>query len=95
MTDYPSSPDAERATLSCALQWAECFDQVASHPSGSELFYSPANREIWEAASEMHRNGEEIDVPDPEPVPAPEVAADPAPAAEVAPAPAGKKSKAA
>ena len=62
MTDYPSSPDAERATLSCALQWAECFDQVASHPSGSELFYSPANREIWEAASAMHRNGEEIDL---------------------------------
>lgn len=62
MTDYPSSPDAERATLSCALQWAECFDQVASHQSGSELFYSPANREIWEAASSMHRNGEEIDL---------------------------------
>lgn len=43
------------------------------------------------------RNGEEIEVPDPEPVPAPEVAADPAPAAEpeVAPAPAPKKSKAA
>ena len=47
------------------------------------------------------RNGEEIEVPDPEPVP--EVAADPAPAAEpevapaaeVAPAPAAKKSKAA
>lgn len=49
------------------------------------------------------RNGEEIEVPDPEPVPAPEVAADPAPAAEpevapaaeVAPAPVPKKSKAA
>ena len=49
------------------------------------------------------RNGEEIEVPDPEPVPAPEVAADHAPAAEpevapaaeVAPAPAPKKSKAA
>ena len=47
------------------------------------------------------RNGEEIEVPDPEPVP--EVAADHAPAAEpevapaaeVAPAPVGKKSKAA
>ena len=47
------------------------------------------------------RNGEEIEVPDPEPVP--EVAADHAPAAEpevapaaeVAPAPAPKKSKAA
>ena len=39
------------------------------------------------------RNGEEIEVPDPEPVP--EVAADHAPAAEAAPAPAGKKSKAA
>lgn len=62
MSDYPSNPDAERATLSCALQWSDCFDKVALHPSGSDLFYHPANREIWETAMAMRRTGHEIDL---------------------------------
>lgn len=62
MSNYPSNIDAERAVLSCALQWTESFDSVLSHPSGADLFYNPGIRAIWNAASAMHRAGQEIDL---------------------------------
>lgn len=49
--NLPSNPDAERAVLSCALQWPQCHDTVAAHPAGAELFYTPAHREIYSALS--------------------------------------------
>lgn len=58
----PSNPDAEKAVLSCALQWEDCFNRIASHPSGSDLFYSPAHREIWSAMTGLHRTGQPIDL---------------------------------
>lgn len=62
MSNYPSNPDAEKAVLSCAMQWGECFDTVALHPSGSDLFYSPAYRQIWQTMLEMSREGLGIDL---------------------------------
>ena len=62
MSNYPSNPDAEKAVLSCAMQWGECFDSVALHPSGSDLFYSPAYRKIWETMLGMSREGLGIDL---------------------------------
>jgi replicative DNA helicase len=62
MTNLPSSPDEEKAVLSCALQWTESFDKVAAHPSGSDLFYTPAYREIWETMLSMHRSGAKPDL---------------------------------
>jgi len=47
--NYPSDPDAERAVLSCALQWPDCYDKVAAHSSGADLFYLPHHRLIWSA----------------------------------------------
>jgi replicative DNA helicase len=62
MTSLPSNPDAERALLSCALQWPESFDKIALHPSGSDLFYNPANREIWAAMQSVRREAGELDL---------------------------------
>ena len=62
MSNYPSSPDEEKAVLSCALQWSESFDSVASHSGGSDLFYHPAYREIWEMMLSMRRGGAKPDL---------------------------------
>ncbi len=62
MSNYPSSPDEEKAVLSCALQWSESFDSVASHSCGSDLFYHPAYREIWEMMLSMRRRGSKPDL---------------------------------
>lgn len=62
MTGLPSTPDAEKAVLSCALQWSESFDAVSQHPSGSDLFYHPAYREIWATMAKMKRDGQSIDL---------------------------------
>jgi replicative DNA helicase len=62
MSNLPSNPDAEKAVLSCALQWGDCLDKVATHPSGSDLFYTPAHREIWGAMLGLQRTGQHIDL---------------------------------
>jgi replicative DNA helicase len=62
MSNLPSTPDAEKAVLSCALQWGDCLDKVATHPSGSDLFYTPAHREIWGAMMGLQRTGQHIDL---------------------------------
>jgi replicative DNA helicase len=62
MSNLPSSPDAEKAVLSCALQWSDSFDTVAEHPSGQDLFYTPAYREIWGEMMTMKRSGHAIDL---------------------------------
>jgi replicative DNA helicase len=62
MSNLPSNPDAEKAVLSCALQWGDCLDRVATHPSGSDLFYAPSHREIWSAMMALNRTGQHIDL---------------------------------
>jgi replicative DNA helicase len=62
MSNLPSNPDAERALLSCALQWSESFDRIALHPSGADLFYTPAHREIWQAMQIVRREAGELDL---------------------------------
>jgi replicative DNA helicase len=47
MSNLPSTPDAEKALLSCALQWPECLEAIAEHPGGTALFYVPAHVEIF------------------------------------------------
>ena len=47
--NLPASPDAEKAVLSCALQWSDCYDAVSGHPFGADLFYLPHHKDIWRA----------------------------------------------
>lgn len=60
--NLPASPDDEKAVLSCALQWPDCYDAVAAHPSGSDLFYLPHHREIWNAMISAKVGGEGLDL---------------------------------
>lgn len=58
----PCSPDAERAVLSCALQWPECSDTVAATPEGDRIFYAPANRDVWVALRDMRADSRPVDI---------------------------------
>ena len=58
----PNNPDAERAVLSCAMQWRESYDILAQHSTGLDLFYSPPHRTIWAAMGEMTRSGLNVDL---------------------------------
>jgi replicative DNA helicase len=58
----PCSNDAERAVLSCALQWPDCIGKILSQHGGERLFYIPANRITWNALEKLHRERGEIDL---------------------------------
>lgn len=58
----PCSNDAERAVLSCALQWPDCIGRILSQHGGERLFYIPANRVTWNALEKLHRERGEIDL---------------------------------
>jgi replicative DNA helicase len=62
LRSMPCDPDAERAVLSCGLQWADCFDKIAMNPAGSTLFYTPAHRSIWNAMADCRREGLQSDI---------------------------------
>lgn len=58
----PCSNDAERAVLSCALQWPDCIGKILAQHGGERLFYIPANRVTWNALEKLHRERGEIDL---------------------------------
>lgn len=53
----PKNPDAERAVLSCAVQWPGCMDQIAANPFAESLFFVPAHRTIWGAMLALKSKG--------------------------------------
>lgn len=58
----PQNADAERAVLSCAVQWpGECIVPIADAPGGSDIFYQPSHREIWKAIHAIHESGRAVD----------------------------------
>jgi replicative DNA helicase len=58
----PCSTDAERAILSCAMQWTESFDAISQHFAGDSLFYVPAHRTIWRAMNTCLKEGGKSDM---------------------------------
>lgn len=58
----PCSNDAERAVLSCALQWPDCIGKILAQHGGERLFYIPANRTTWNALEKLHRERGNIDL---------------------------------
>lgn len=65
MTDksLPSSRESEEALLGCVISLGNGgYDRVASWIRNSKAFYYSDNRKIWDAMTEMHRAGENIDV---------------------------------
>lgn len=63
LRSLPNNPDAERAALSCALQWPdECIDQIAARPEGEALFYRPAHRDIWRGIRSLRESGEPVEL---------------------------------
>ena len=63
LKEFPNSIDAEEAVVGAVLlKGSDIFTKCDSWIRDSEAFYSPKTKLIWEACSEMHRNGEAIDV---------------------------------
>ena len=63
MKEFPSATDAEEAVVGAVLlKGNDIFTKCDSWIRDSEAFYDSKTKAIWEACSEMHRNGEAIDV---------------------------------
>ena len=63
MKTFPSSVDAEEAVIGAVLlKGSEIFTKCNGWIRDSEAFYDSKTKAIWESCSEMHRNGEAIDV---------------------------------
>ena len=58
----PMNADAEKAVLSCVLQWPEtCFERVASVSDSDGLFYIPANLTLWKVFNALQAKGSPLD----------------------------------
>lgn len=58
----PHNRDAERAILSCLLQWPDQSGPVWQSNEGEALFYLPAHRRIYNAIRSLHDEREAIDL---------------------------------
>lgn len=61
LRSMPHNKDAERAILSCLLQWPEKAGAVFQSPEGEGLFYVTAHRKIFTAIRALHDEREAID----------------------------------
>lgn len=58
----PHNKDAERAILSCLLQWPDQSGAVWQSHEGENLFYVPAHRKIYNAIRSLHDERDAIDL---------------------------------
>jgi replicative DNA helicase len=61
MTTTPSSLDAEKAFLSCAIQNISILNEAADYAS-SKLFHHPCHKRVFESALELWKEGKDCDL---------------------------------